>query len=184
MTLCVSSPSVLENTNPSSLLPTKVLWYLKTSIHVAPTFSFLWDKQLQIPYLFLIFCSSDALWPLMLSPGCTFVSASLNNEPGTEHMPFLTLLNRWDRCSVNERLHGGHGQELKLTLIGGTLALMQQAYILGFTMRCRFLKLIYDLKLLNHYLLNLKGCLSLRETILHLWLHDASCQQKHPSVFP
>lgn len=170
----------------TQILPPFITWkYSSIWRHpCGPTFSFLGDKQLQIPYLFLMFCSSDTPWPLPLSPGFPFASASLKNEPRTEHIHFLTLLNgQRDRCSVNERLHCGHGRGLRLTLTENPLVSMQRAYMSVFTMRCSFLKLIYDLKLLDHYLLNFKDCLSLRETISHLWLHDASCQQKHPSVF-
>lgn len=48
--------------------PLKVLQIFE-DIHVAPTFSFLWDKQLQIPYLLLIFCFPDpsGLWPSVLN---------------------------------------------------------------------------------------------------------------------
>lgn len=58
MNLCGFSPTVLRNTHAFSSFYIKVLPIFK-DIHVAPTFSFLWDKQLQIPYLFLIFCSPD-----------------------------------------------------------------------------------------------------------------------------
>lgn len=76
MKLCGFSPTVLRNTNAFSPFYINVLPIFEDS-HVAPTFSFLWDKQFQIPYLFLIFCSPDPLWPWTFRPGLTLITACL-----------------------------------------------------------------------------------------------------------
>lgn len=156
-------------TNAFFPLHIKVLW-IADDIHVAPTFSFLWDKQFQIPYLFLIFCSPGPLWPLTLSPGYTFVKASLKIEPKNRPCSLCTPLHRQrDRCLVNERLHCEQWGEMKLPLMKSPPALRQYAYaVLWFTLSCSN---FYLLKLLNHYLLNFKDCLTLEGgEVSHLWL--------------